>query len=225
MSKALTIDAIEASAHEVFCRDGFDRASLREIASRAGVSLSAIHEYFDSKAALYIQVGKKLFARLEAQRRGILEDIKQSGETIDLSKIVFCMVAPVVSPRAASDDSGWTPAQLRTWYDTTAYLSNHPKFKDELRSATEGWVELIRECCPQLRFEDGLFAYALVSSTILTWEATSHYITDTLDMASRRPPREECDLLVRFISAGIEGIASTLKQERSQLPGTFQPSR
>ena len=79
MSKALTIDAIEASAHEVFCRDGFDRASLREIASRAGVSLSAIHEYFDSKAALYIQVGKKLFARLEAQRRGILEDIKQSG--------------------------------------------------------------------------------------------------------------------------------------------------
>lgn len=208
MSKALTIDAIEASASEVFCRDGFDRASLREIASHAGVSLSAIHEYFDSKVALYIHVGKKLFARLEVQRRRILDDFTEAGAKIDLSKIVFAMVAPVVLSRSGADGSAWTSGQLRTWYDTTAYLDEHPAFKEELRRATAEWVELLCKFCPGLGFEDGLLAYALTSSAMLTWDATNHYLTDTLGMTKRRTPTEECDLLVRMIGAGIQAIAA-----------------
>ena len=211
MSKALTIDAIEASASEVFCRDGFDRASLREIASHAGVSLSAIHEYFDSKVALYIHVGKKLFARLETQRRRILDDIEQSGAELDLSKIVYIMVAPVVLSRSAKDDSAWTPAQLRTWYDTTAYLDGHPAFKEELRRATAEWVAYLCKYCPNLGFDDGLLGYALISSAMLTWDATSHYLADTLGLMRRRTPDEECNMLVRILSAGIRDIAQEKK--------------
>lgn len=206
MSKALTIDAIEQSATEVFCRDGFDRASLRDIASHAGVSLSAIHEYFDSKVALYIHVGKKLFVRLEAERRSALE--RRRGETaLTLEAVVYGMVAPVLLTREAEDGTVWTPAQLKTWYDTTAYLENYPGFKEELRNATSAWVELLRQCSPGLSFADGLFAYSLVSAMMLNWDSTQHYLTGALSLAPRRLPEQEAELLVRILTAGIRDLA------------------
>ncbi len=206
MSKALTIEAIEASAIEVFCRDGFDRASLREIAGQAGVALSAIHEYFDSKADLYIHVGRRLFTRLEAKRRAILEGFRASGEAIDLAKIIYCMVAPVVLPGTA-DDRAWTPARLRTWYDTTSYLGDYPAFRDELRSTADSWIELMLEHCPALGYAEGRFAHALISAVTFNWEMTNRYFTDALKMAGRHAPDEECERVVRVIAAGIRDLS------------------
>lgn len=205
MTKVLTIDAIEASASAVFCREGFDRASLREIANHAGVSLSAIHEYFDSKAALYVHIGKVLFDRIEGERHGRLEAMRANGP-IALENVIHALVAPIILTAQDWQEDGWTPSKLRTWYETTRYLGNHPRFRVELREATERWVEAIRESCPGLTHENGLLAYSLVASTILTWDATDHYMQETLDLSGKRPPPEICDLMVRFLVAGIRNL-------------------
>ena len=44
---------ILAGAREVFLADGFDAASMNEIARRAGVSKGTLYVYFDSKEALF----------------------------------------------------------------------------------------------------------------------------------------------------------------------------
>jgi AcrR family transcriptional regulator len=44
------------AAGRVFARDGYDRASLRDICAEAGANLGAIHHYFGSKAELYREV-------------------------------------------------------------------------------------------------------------------------------------------------------------------------
>ncbi len=48
-----TRERLLAAAREVFHADGFDRASTRVIAARAGVNAALIFRYFGSKAGLY----------------------------------------------------------------------------------------------------------------------------------------------------------------------------
>ena len=207
VSKPVTIDAIETSACEVFCRDGFDRASLRDIASHAGVSLSSIHEYFESKADLYVQVGKRLFERFEGQRQELLLKVRAGGEPLDLHKVVYCLVAPVIFERTTGGERSWTPSRLRTWYDTTGHLDRHPEFRSVLRAATEGWVVLMCEVCPGLDHASGRFAYSLIAAATFTWETANVYVSDTLGIPGRHSPERECELMVEFMCAGIRQLA------------------
>jgi AcrR family transcriptional regulator len=149
-TKSLTINAIEASASEVFCREGYDRASLREIAARAGVSLSSIHEYFDSKTGLYVSVGRLLFHRLESQRRALLKRALEAQAELSLDSVVYCMIAPVVLPEYNDDGLGACGShQLRTWFDTWPVLEEHPQFREMLRESVEDWISQICNSLPR----------------------------------------------------------------------------
>jgi AcrR family transcriptional regulator len=214
MSKPVTIEAIETSACEVFCRDGFDGASLREIANHAGVSLSSIHEYFESKVDLYIHVGMRLFERVEGQRRQTLNRLTSRGE-IDLRAVVHSLVAPVILPEPLQADiephhgeRAWTPAKLRTWYDTTAFLGNYPEFREQLGAAATAWVGRICDCCPGLSWTAGRLAYTLVASTLYTWGTTNRYVNETLQVPGSSTPQQECESLARFICAGIRALVT-----------------
>jgi AcrR family transcriptional regulator len=51
-------------AQEVFAERGFDGASTREIAGRAGVNISSLHYHWDSKETLYVAVFEHIFRQL-----------------------------------------------------------------------------------------------------------------------------------------------------------------
>jgi AcrR family transcriptional regulator len=53
---AETRAAILAAAREQFVRVGYERATNRAIAARAGITAAAIYQYFDSKVDLYVAV-------------------------------------------------------------------------------------------------------------------------------------------------------------------------
>ena len=53
-----TRDAIEEAARDVFQRQGYERATVREIASAAGVDPSLIIRYFGSKEGLFSAVAE-----------------------------------------------------------------------------------------------------------------------------------------------------------------------
>lgn len=54
-----TRDRLLAAAVEVFIEHGFGRASITEIADRAGISGPAVYKHFDGKADLLIQAAKQ----------------------------------------------------------------------------------------------------------------------------------------------------------------------
>lgn len=58
---------ILAGAGELFAARGFRAATMREIAERAGVNLASAHYHFGSKQALYLEVVRELFDKLEAR--------------------------------------------------------------------------------------------------------------------------------------------------------------
>jgi AcrR family transcriptional regulator len=70
-----TRERIERAALEAFAQAGFDGASTREIAARAGVTQQLITYHFGSKLALWKAVADRIFgdlaARFEARLRGL----------------------------------------------------------------------------------------------------------------------------------------------------------
>jgi AcrR family transcriptional regulator len=61
---------ILAAAEEAFAARGFEGASTREIAARAGVNISSLHYHWESKETLYVAVFRNVFDQI----RGVLED-------------------------------------------------------------------------------------------------------------------------------------------------------
>src|SRR5262249_47975940 len=63
-------DAILAAAREQFTERGYDSATIRGIAGRAGVDPALVHHYFGSKADLFAAA-----LDLPVQPRVILDDV------------------------------------------------------------------------------------------------------------------------------------------------------
>jgi AcrR family transcriptional regulator len=61
---ASTKARILAVAEEVFAAKGFEGASTREIASKAGVNISSLHYHWDCKETLYFAVFQHIYTRI-----------------------------------------------------------------------------------------------------------------------------------------------------------------
>ena len=69
-----TLDKILEVAEEAFAREGYEGAHLQHIASQVGVQKTALYYYFDSKAALYEAVLRRILERLEDTISGALDN-------------------------------------------------------------------------------------------------------------------------------------------------------
>ncbi|MGO9873448.1 MAG: TetR/AcrR family transcriptional regulator [Acidimicrobiia bacterium] len=59
-----TTAAILASAHHLFAKNGFERTSIADVATAAGVTKGSVYHYFDTKEALFQRVFEDLNAAL-----------------------------------------------------------------------------------------------------------------------------------------------------------------
>jgi len=69
-----TRETILTAALEAFAEKGFDGATTREIATRAGVNHGLIRYYFGSKPKLWRDAVDRAFAELEARLEAVLDD-------------------------------------------------------------------------------------------------------------------------------------------------------
>ena len=68
-----TKERILQAAEEVFATKGFDGASTRDIASKAGVNISSLHYHWESKETLYYAVFRHIYNKLiEISRDSVL---------------------------------------------------------------------------------------------------------------------------------------------------------
>ena len=68
-------DKIVAAARATFAEVGYDAASLRAIARRAGVDPALVHHYFDGKAALFIEI-----VQLARDPADVVAEVARAGE-------------------------------------------------------------------------------------------------------------------------------------------------
>src|SRR5512143_1827299 len=67
------------AAEEVFAARGFEGASTREIAARAGVNISSLHYHWASKETLYLAVFHDVFDHIVALLQRTLDAMRADG--------------------------------------------------------------------------------------------------------------------------------------------------
>src|SRR6185503_13508992 len=72
---------ILAAAEEVFATKGFEGASTREIAAKAGVNISSLHYHWESKETLYYAVFQNIYNQLIEISRDSVLPATARGET------------------------------------------------------------------------------------------------------------------------------------------------
>jgi AcrR family transcriptional regulator len=100
---AATRRALLDAAQELFAERGFDGATTRDIGERAGVDISAIARYFDSKEGLFLAViarsAPERASELDPERLAalLLTYCEQRGQ----APVARALAAPAASPAVA----------------------------------------------------------------------------------------------------------------------------
>src|SRR6187455_325534 len=77
-----TRKAILEAAREVFVDDGFERASMRRVAQRAGITHGTIYLHFRDKDDLFYQVSEEQFRVLLERLRGLPRTLDPVSRTM-----------------------------------------------------------------------------------------------------------------------------------------------
>ncbi len=73
---------ILAHAAEVFCKKGYEGASMRDLSRASGMSLAGLYYYFESKERLLYLIQKHTFATIVRQLKARLDDVTDAEERI-----------------------------------------------------------------------------------------------------------------------------------------------
>lgn len=73
---------ILAHATEVFCKKGYEGASMRDLSRESGMSLAGLYYYFESKERLLYLIQKHTFTTIVQQLKSRLEGVTDAEERI-----------------------------------------------------------------------------------------------------------------------------------------------
>lgn len=213
MSKAETLNSLMESAIHVFSRDGYEGASLREIARNANVPLSTIHFYFRSKSDLFAEVGRQAWIEIDQERSAHLEQaMSANANQPTLDMLVYALAYPVV--RRALSKSRRDLAQLYILRSHTSHLE--PGISDHMLKVADRsmgrWIDPMQQCCPELGREDMIWAFSFVIGAIYSWQLIDHRYDSMMgaDVVERSIAEVTSDI-VAFCARGIEAMAMRRK--------------
>lgn len=96
ITSATRFDAILDAAESVFAESGFNGASVREIANRAGVAQALIHYHFNTKEKLFEAATTRRSIQINSARDGMLDAILQEGPPYRLENLVEALFRPTI---------------------------------------------------------------------------------------------------------------------------------
>lgn len=132
-----------AAAGPVFARQGFDRATIREICGAAGVNIASVGYYFGDKLGLY----REVFRAIRSQ----CQEACQADDSVALSprEELFALVQHLLTRMLAPDDSGWeSQLMMREMDNPTAIFSE--MVEESIRPAFDRLVNALAALAPPL---------------------------------------------------------------------------
>jgi len=76
------LSEILAHASEVFCKKGYEGASMRDLSRESGMSLAGLYYYFESKERLLYLIQKHTFSTIVQRLKSRLESVNDAEERV-----------------------------------------------------------------------------------------------------------------------------------------------
>ena len=124
--KGRKFDQVIEGARAVFLRDGFERASVDDIAREAGVSKATLYSYFPDKRLLFLEVAKAECRRVADEAEALIHDTAPVAQVLQSAaeRIVGFMMSDfgVRMFRIAVAESENFPAMAHDFYHSGPLL-------------------------------------------------------------------------------------------------------
>jgi AcrR family transcriptional regulator len=215
MSKVVSIDALMASALELFAERGFEGASLRDIATKAGVPLSTIHMYFGSKSELYLAVYLGAWRGLHDERREqLMKALEAPDGEVSLHAVLHALIEPVVKrSRSVSPEPRLGPKMLSSW------PAPNGLDQDMLRSIKwdtflPEWIDALMRACPTLTREEAVWAFSFSVGSLYSWQLIDNRYSRLLHLQDTLQGDELTRLLVDFTAGGVEAMVASIARAK-----------
>lgn len=162
-------DRLLDSAEHIFAEKGYDAATTREIAARAGDTLGTLSYHFKSKETLLAEVLTRRFEEMNEQRRAMYRDFiaKRNGGTPTLDEAITAIVLPMMR-LALTSDEGWRNyigLICRLMYITTEDQGKFiPKLLDPIGIELIGWL---KDACPPSTHVNLAYSYQFIIGCML----------------------------------------------------------
>jgi len=137
---------IIAHATDVFCKKGYEGASMRDLSRASGMSLAGLYYYFESKERLLFLIQKHTFSMIVQRLKARLEGISQAEERVRifiLNHLEYFLAHPqamkVLSHEADALKNGFASEVAgikREYYRICVGLMEDLKREQELRFST-----------------------------------------------------------------------------------------
>lgn len=127
------VSSILEAAEATFAELGYERATMRDIADRAGASMSSVYHFFDGKDALARELGTRYVEQIIANLREAIGAVRPEE---DLGRLVRRLIA------AQADLLRRSPA-LRAIHDVVVRLPGGPALAAAMEDALTGHVEAL----------------------------------------------------------------------------------
>jgi len=86
------LDHLLDEAFDAFAAQGYEGASMRQIAGDAGTTIQRVAYHFSSKEALWKAVMRRVVARFDERRRLLLEQLSEASASVRLRHLIIDLV-------------------------------------------------------------------------------------------------------------------------------------
>lgn len=203
--KQIILDAAEA----VFAAKGFEGATTRAIADKAGVNLALLHYHFGSKEHLYEFVLSQRAGEINATRREMLAKALSRSGGPRIEDVLDALFRPVVEYSRSAGESGKNYARIVIQL-TSAADERSIRLASELFDETaREFIAAIEACFPDLGKSNAVWVYlnaATVNKSLLVQTERSQRLAN--GRFADAGADETIAAAIKFVAAGIRALVA-----------------
>jgi AcrR family transcriptional regulator len=201
-SSTETKEQIITVAEEMFAEHGFVGTTLRNIVSKAGVNIAAVHYHFGSKEELFRAVVARFAHPVVEQELNLLSELKAGDELPSVEAILLAMLKPSLEILSQDEDTRLIRAKFMGRCRTEPEPFQSIAY-EEFAPATEAFLDVLQRVLPeqsrsQLGWKLDLVITALIR--ILMEAGKPYALLKTSDPENIQTTIQQ---LVRFFSPGM----------------------
>ncbi len=206
-AKESRFDAILDASETVFARCGYEGATMREIAERAGVAQGLIHYHFKSKEVLFEAMVSRRSKQINETRAMLLDQILQQAQRPDLEPIVEALFRPTIEAGLSQASDGGAFAQILVTTANSATEREQLLTEKYYDPIAQKFIRAFMQVEPGLTRANAVWAYMFAIGVGMTMMAKTGRPARLSDgLCDDGDADEMLTKIVPFICSGIRAL-------------------